>query len=257
MDSLIGTLRLLAEEPSFAVAQALTGLAGASSLFLVSAGLTIVFGVTRVVNFAHGSFFMVGAYVAVSAITLVGFWPGMLVAALAVGALGWRWRWASSGASTARRSCSSCSPPSARSSSSRTPPCGCGGRRTGWARAPGLRGAVDVLGQPVPLYDLFLIAVGPLVLALLWLVFRRTRWGVLVRAATADREMTAALGVDQKRLFTGVFALGALLAGLGGALQVPREAANLHMDLNVIAEAFVVVVVGGMGSIVGAYRPRS
>ncbi len=259
LDNLIQTLRLLAEEPSFAVAQALTGLAGASSLFLVSAGLTIVFGVTRIVNFAHGSFFMVGAYVAVSAIGLlgggaVGFWVGVGLAALAVGALGvaveftilrriyrapelfqllatfglvlvvqdatlWLW----------------------------------GPEELLGPRAPGLGGAVDILGQPIPQYDLFLIAFGPVVLGLLWLAFRRTRWGILVRAATADREMTAALGVDQRRLFTGVFALGALLAGLGGALQVPRETANLHMDLNVIAEAFVVVVVGGMGSIVGAY----
>lgn len=254
MDNLIGTLGLLWAEPSFALAQALTGLAGASSLFLVAAGLSIVFGVTRVVNFAHGSFFMVGAYVAVTAIERLGFWPGVVAAALSVGLLGvvvevlvlrrvypapelfqllatfglvlviqdatlWLW----------------------------------GPEDILGPRAPGLGGAVEVLGQPVPQYDLFLIAVGPIVLGLLWLLFRRTRWGILVRAATADREMTAALGVDQRRLFTGVFALGALLAGLGGALQVPREAANLHMDLNVVAEAFVVVVVGGMGSIVGAY----
>ncbi|MGE0718095.1 MAG: ABC transporter permease [Alphaproteobacteria bacterium] len=254
MDAALATLRALAAEPSFAAAQALTGLAGASSLFLVSAGLSIVFGVTRVVNFAHGSFFMVGAYLAVTAMASLGFWTGVIVAALGVGLLGlvaevvvlrrlyaapelfqllatfglvlviqdaalWLW----------------------------------GPEDIMGPRAPGLRGAVDILGQPVPAYDLFLIAVGPAVLGLLWLAFRHTRWGVLVRAATADREMTAALGVDEKRLFTGVFALGALLAGLGGALQVPREAANLHMDLAVIAEAFVVVVVGGMGSIVGAY----
>jgi branched-chain amino acid transport system permease protein len=94
---------------------------------------------------------------------------------------------------------------------------------------------------------------GPVVLAALWLLFRRTRWGVLVRAATQDREMVAALGVSQAWLFSGVFFLGSLLAGLGGALQVPREAASLHMDLAVIAEAFVVVVVGGLGSVAGAY----
>ena len=84
-------------------------------------------------------------------------------------------------------------------------------------------------------------------------MFTRTRFGRLVRAATEDREMLGALGVNQAVLFTAVFALGALLAGLGGALQVAREPANLGMDLTVIGDAFVVVVVGGMGSIVGAY----
>jgi branched-chain amino acid transport system permease protein len=91
------------------------------------------------------------------------------------------------------------------------------------------------------------------VLGALWLVFNRTRWGTLVRAATLDREMVGALGVNQRLLFTSVFFLGSCLAGLGGALQLPREAVNLHMDLAIIVEAFVVVVVGGLGSIAGAY----
>ncbi|RZJ56590.1 MAG: ABC transporter permease, partial [Acidovorax sp.] len=120
-------------------------------------------------------------------------------------------------------------------------------------RAPGLSGSVDILGRQFPSYDLFLIVVGPVVLGLLWLLLTRTRWGTLVRAATQDREMVSALGVNQAWLFTAVFALGALLAGLGGALQLPREPATLEMDLNTIGAAFVVVVVGGMGSIPGAY----
>ena len=94
---------------------------------------------------------------------------------------------------------------------------------------------------------------GPIVLGALWLLFNRTRWGTLVRAATLDREMVGALGVNQRMLFTSVFFLGSCLAGLGGALQLPREAVNLHMDLSIIAEAFVVVVVGGLGSVTGAY----
>ena len=120
-------------------------------------------------------------------------------------------------------------------------------------RAPGLGGAVEILGRQFPTYDLFLIVVGPLVLALIWLLLTRTRFGTLVRAATQDREMVSALGVNQAWLFTAVFALGALLAGLGGALQLPREPATLEMDLNTIGAAFVVVVVGGMGSLPGAY----
>ncbi|WP_456307302.1 ABC transporter permease [Paeniroseomonas aquatica] len=119
-------------------------------------------------------------------------------------------------------------------------------------RAPGLRGSTEILGLRFPLYELFLIGVGPVVLGLLWLLFHRTRWGTLVRAATQDREMVGALGVNQRMLFTSVFFLGSLLAGLGGALQLPRESVNLHMDLSIITEAFVVVVVGGLGSLSGA-----
>jgi branched-chain amino acid transport system permease protein len=120
-------------------------------------------------------------------------------------------------------------------------------------RAPGLRGSVEILGRRFPSYDVFLIVVGPVVLGLLHLVLTRTRWGTLVRAATQDREMVGALGVDQAKLFTAVFALGAGLAGLGGALQIAREPANLAMDLSALGDAFVVVVVGGMGSIPGAF----
>jgi len=240
------------------VVQLLNGLAGASSLFLVSAGLSLIFGVTRIVNFAHGSFFMVGIYVAYTLVTrfadTIGFWPSLVCAALIVGVLGalveitlmrriyrapelfqllatfalvlvfkdavlWLW----------------------------------GPEELLGPRAPGLKGAVQILGRSFPAYDLFLIVVGPVLLGLLWLLLTRTRWGTFIRAATQDREMVAALGVNQAWLFTSVFALGALLAGLGGALQLPREPASLEMDLNTIGAAFVVVVVGGMGSIPGAF----
>ena len=240
------------------VLQLLNGLAGASSLFLVAAGLSLIFGVTRIVNFAHGSFFMVGIYVAYSLVARlgasIGFWPSLLLAALAVAALGalvemlllrriyrapelfqllatfalglvikdgvlWFW----------------------------------GPEELLGPRAPGLTGSVSILGRQFPSYDLFLIVAGPVVLSLLWLLLTKTRWGTLVRAATQDRDMVSALGVNQAWLFTAVFALGAFLAGLGGALQLPREPANLEMDLNIIGAAFVVVVVGGMGSIPGAY----
>ena len=238
--------------------QLLNGLAGASSLFLVGAGLSLIFGVTRIVNFAHGSFYMLGIYVAYTLTDRLGasgwFWPSLLLAALAVGVIGaavemlvlrriyrapelfqllatfalmlvikdaalWLW----------------------------------GPEDLLGPRAPGLAGAVDILGRRYPTYDMFLIVVGPIVLALLWLLLTKTRWGTLVRAATQDREMVGALGIDQAWLFTAVFALGTMLAGLGGALQLPREPANLGLDLTTIGDAFVVVVVGGMGSIPGAY----
>jgi branched-chain amino acid transport system permease protein len=110
-----------------------------------------------------------------------------------------------------------------------------------------------VLGRAVPEYDLLLLVVGPLVLVALTLLVSRTRFGMLVRAASENRVLAAALGVDERTLFTVVFALGSFLAGLAGALTLPREPANLGMDLGVIADAFVVTVLGGLGSIPGAF----
>jgi branched-chain amino acid transport system permease protein len=120
-------------------------------------------------------------------------------------------------------------------------------------RAPGAESSFEILGHYIPQYDFVLIVLAPLILLLVWVLLHRTRWGILVRAATEDREMAAALGVDQRRLYTLVFFVGSFLAGLGGAVQLPKGGADLLMDMNVIAAAFVVVVVGGMGSLPGAY----
>lgn len=239
--------------------QLLNGLASASALFLVAAGLSLIFGVTRIVNFAHGSFYMLGVYLAYSATqawgdSIAGYWLAVLAVAVATGVLGalveivilrrtyrsallfqllatfalvlivrdvtlWTW----------------------------------GPQDLLGMRAPGLEGAVTVLGRRFPVYDLVLIALGPVVLGILWWLLHRTRWGTLIRAATQDREMLSALGVNQAWLFTSAFALGCFLAGLGGALQGPRVPANLALDLEVLASVFVVVVVGGLGSIPGAF----
>ncbi|HYF07151.1 MAG TPA: ABC transporter permease [Acetobacteraceae bacterium] len=244
--------------------QALNGLASASSLFLVASGLTVIFGVTRVVNFAHGSLYMLGAYLAWTLVTqevlgprstTLGFWGGIVAAALIVGAIG-----AAMEVLILRRVYH------APELFQLLATFGVvlivqdvalaiwGPQDLLGPRAPlPLRGATEIFGIRFPRYELFLIVVGPVVLGLLWLLFHRTRFGTLVRAATQDREMVGALGVNQRLLFTGVFALGSLLAGLGGALQLPRESVNLHMDLAIIAEAFVVVVVGGLGSLPGAF----
>ncbi|MEM7695753.1 MAG: ABC transporter permease [Pseudomonadota bacterium] len=244
---------------SFYFAQFLTGLANASSLFLIASGLSIIFGVTRVVNFAHGSLYMLGAYLAYTLITaldfgIFGFWGSVLAAAAIVAVIG-----AAMEILVLRRIY-------------RSPELFqlvatfaivlivqdavlaiWGAEDLLGPRAPGLDRAVRIFGEPIPEYDLALIVIGPVVLALIWLLFNKTRWGVLVRAATQDREMVGALGVNQRLLFTSTFMLGAFLAGLGGALQVPREAVSLLMDLSIIGEAFVVVVIGGMGSVTGAF----
>ena len=238
--------------------QLLNGLAAASSLFLVSAGLSLIFGVTRIVNFAHGSLYMLGLYIAYSLIealgrTPLGFWSAVVLSALAVGLVG-----IAIEVVVLRRIY-------------RAPELfqllatfaivlvikdaalfAWGPEDLVGPRAPGLGAAVEILGKRIPVYDLLLIAIGPLVLAAMHLLLTRTRWGALVRAATQDREMVGALGVDQAKLFTSVFFVGSVLAGLGGALQIPREPANLDLDLSVIADAFVVTVVGGLGSLPGA-----
>jgi branched-chain amino acid transport system permease protein len=241
---------------------ALSGLSHAATLFLIASGLSIIFGVTRIVNFAHGSFYMLGAYMAYSfGQTLaahlgepLGFWGGIVLAAIAVGLVGMFMEvvllrriyhapelfqlLATFGVVLVVQDAA----------------LAIWGREDLFAgRAPGLKGTVEILGERFPQYHLFLIFLGPVVLGLLWLLFHRTRWGVLVRAATQDREMAGALGVNQRWLFTSVVFLGSTLAGLGGALQIPKEAVNLQMDIHIIAEAFVVVVIGGMGSVTGAF----
>ncbi len=239
--------------------QTLNGLASASTLFLVAVGLSLIFGVTRIVNFAHGSLYMLGLYVAYSLIerlgvTPAGFWGGVLGAAAAVAVVG-----ALVEILILRRIYHAPELFQLLATFALTLVIkdavlwGWGAEDLLGPRAPGLRGSVELFGKPFPQYDLALIAIGPLVLGALWLLLNRTRWGTLVRAATQDREMVGALGVNQKWLFTGVFALGAALAGLGGALQIPREPAQLFLDLTAISDAFVVVVVGGLGSIPGAF----
>ena len=239
--------------------QLLTGLSAASSLFLVAAGLTVIFGVTRVVNFSHGSLCMLGAFIGWSILTRLPRDPawfvlGILAAAAATGLIGMALEML-----LLRRIY-------------RAPELFqllatfgvvlmvqdialhvWGPNDLSLPRPHWLRAAIYIGDARFPVFDLALIGLGPLVLLLLWLLFTRTRWGTLVRAATLDREMVAALGVDQRWLFTSVFALGAALAGLGGALSLPSGSANLGIDLAVITDAFVVVVVGGLGSLPGAY----
>jgi branched-chain amino acid transport system permease protein len=238
--------------------QALNGLAAASSLFMVAAGLSLIFGVTRIINIAHGSFYMLGLYLAYSCATAlagaVGFWGGIATAALVVSALG-----AAIEILLLRRLYQSPELFQLLATFALVLVINDATQYL-WGpedllgpRAPGLRGSIEILGRNFPSYDLLLIFIGPAVLLLLHLMLARTRFGRLIRAATQDREMVGALGVNQALLFTVVFALGALLAGFGGALQVAREPANLSLDLTVISDAFVVVVVGGMGSITGAY----
>jgi branched-chain amino acid transport system permease protein len=239
--------------------QLLNGLAGASTLFLLSVGLSLIFGVTRIVNFAHGSLYMLGIYTAYSLVarigdTVFGFWACMLLAALVVGVVGVIVEFVLLRRIYQAPELFQLLATFALVLIVRDATLAIWGPEDLLGpRAPGLTGSIAILNRQFPQYDLVLIFIGPAVLGLLWWMLARTRLGVLIRAATQDREMVGALGVNQAALFTAVFGLGALLAGLGGALQLPREPANLGLDLVGIGDAFVVVVVGGMGSIPGAY----
>lgn len=241
------------------LSQMLNGLVDASGLFLVAAGLSLIFGVTRVVNFAHGSLYMLGIYLAYTVMrglgpSAFGFWGGVVLAALAVGVLGALVEMVILRRIYHAPELFQLLATFALVLIIKDATLYLWGPNDLFApRAPHLGGSVGLMGRRFPAYDLVLIACGPLVLCGLWWVLRRTRWGTLIRAATQDREMVAALGVNQAWLFTSVFALGSFLAGLGGALEAPRIPANLSLDLETISSAFVVVVVGGMGSIPGAF----
>lgn len=240
------------------VAQLLTGLANAATLFLVASGLSLIFGVTRIVNFAHGSLYMLGAYIGITLMDVLpgafGFWGAIILSGLLSGLIGivieilvlrpvYRapelfQLVATFGVILVIQDLALMT---------------WGPEDLLGPRAPGLKSVVRILGEPVPQYDLALIAITPFILLALWWLIAKTRLGILVRAATQDREMVGALGVNQSWLFTGVFFLGSALAGLGGAIQLPKGGADLMMDLNIISAVFVVVVIGGMGSIPGAF----
>ena len=243
--------------------QLLGGLSHATTLFLMASGLTLIFGVTRIVNFAHGSFFMLGALVAAHAVT--GWWPGladtalgyagaMLLGALLASALGALAEWwllrrmrqaselyqlvATFGLTLALHDAMLWV---------------FGPQEVFAPRFPGLKGAVAVGEAYFPTWQLFTLALGPLVWLVLHLLLTRTAWGHQVKAATQDRDMLDALGVNPAPLMLSVVMLGCGLAGLAGALQLPREPAHLQMDMAMVVETFVVVVTGGLGSVGGAF----
>jgi branched-chain amino acid transport system permease protein len=235
------------------------GLTTAMFLFLIASGLSLVFGVMRVINFAHGSFYMLGAYLAWQAVQWLhpsggGFWAAAILAALGIGILGAviervffrslygreelyqllftyalvlilgdaaKFLWGTDQLSVS------------------TP--------------PALAGSVRIFGTTQPLYTMFIIAIGPAIAFTLWLLLNRTGAGRMVRAAQMDREMLDALGANVAVIYTAMFALSAFLAGLSGALVTPIQSIVPGMDVLIIVQAFIVVVIGGMGSLWGTF----
>jgi branched-chain amino acid transport system permease protein len=246
-------------DPSFLFSQFLGGLTAAMFLFLIASGLSLIFGVMRVLNFAHGSFYMLGAYLAWQVVHWLApgserFWPAALAAALGIALLGAiverllmrflydreelyqllftyalvlilgdaaKFVW--------------------------------GTQQLSVSRPPILAGGFDIFGTLVPAYNLFIMLVGPLIAVLVWLMLTRTTMGRMIRAAALDREMLGALGANVGWLYTGMFALASFLAGLSGALVTPIQSIVPGMDVEIIVQAFIVVVIGGLGSFWGTF----
>ena len=209
--------------PADLFAQALNGLAYGVLLFLLSVGLTLIFGMLDVVNLAHGSFYMLGAYAGLSLIAATGnFWVALLAAPVAVGLIG----------AVIERSC-------LRPLYRRGPLDQVlltfgfiylfedlvkwiwGGRIRSIPPPDLFAGSVTVLGATIPSYRLFVIVFGLVMALLLWLLIERTRLGAIIRAGVFDAEMTAGLGINIQRVFTAVFAFGAALGGLSGVIAGP------------------------------------
>ncbi|HXJ83639.1 MAG TPA: branched-chain amino acid ABC transporter permease [Candidatus Methylomirabilis sp.] len=234
--------------------QALNGLSYGVLLFLLSVGLTLIFGMLDVVNLAHGSFYMLGAYVGLSLIAATGsFWLALVVAPMVVGGIG----------ALVERSC--------LRPLYRRPPLDqvlltfgfiylfedlvkwiWGGRIRSIPSPDLFSGSVTIFQATVPSYRVFVIAFGLAMAVVLWLVIERTRLGAIVRAGVFDAEMTAGMGINIDRVFTGVFAGGAALAGLSGVIAGPIQSAYPPMGASILIPALIVVVVGGLGSLKGS-----
>ena len=246
-------------EPAFLFGQFLGGLTAGMFLFTIAAGLSLIFGVLRVLNFAHGSFYMFGAYLSWQVMSWLGpgteyFWLAALAAALGVTVLGvaieylllrhlykreelyqllFTYALVLILADAAKILW--------------------GTGQLSVSRPPSLSGSMTIFGTIVPHYNLFIMLLGPAIALALWLLMHRTRVGRLIRAAVMDREMLGALGANVGSLYTIMFAIGAFLAGLGGALVTPVKSIVPGMDVEVIVEVFIVVVIGGLGSLWGTF----
>lgn len=234
----------------------LNGLAIGSLLFILAVGLSLVFGMMDVLNLAHGALFLVGAYTAWQVAGAVPSWGGFLAALAVAGVVG----------ALAGGGLSLLTEPLARRSHLDQALLTLGVALVtaellytvfdndvhSVGAPPGLDGSVSIGSGTYPVYRLALIGVGLVLAAVLLLAVERTRFGALVRATVADRDMVTALGVDTRRTKAAVFALGSALAAVAGVLGGPVYGARPGLDATVLILALVVVVIGGLGSIGGA-----
>ncbi|MEJ2520089.1 MAG: branched-chain amino acid ABC transporter permease [Desulfuromonadales bacterium] len=238
------------------IEQVLNGLQLGVTLFLMSAGLTLVFGIMQVINLAHGSFYMIGAYVAATVTSRTGsFLLGLLAALPAAAMAGMIVE-----AVVLRRLYKKDHVDQVLATFGLIMFCN-ELTRIIWGRQPlfmdvptWLSGSVEFIpGIPYPTYRLAVIAVGALVALFLYVLFAYTRIGMQIRAGASNREMAGALGINIKMLYTLVFGLGTLLAGLAGVMAGPILAVEAGMGESILILTFVVIVIGGIGSVRGAF----
>ncbi|WP_244913977.1 branched-chain amino acid ABC transporter permease, partial [Methylobacterium frigidaeris] len=234
--------------------QVVTGVALGAIYVLVGIGLSLIFGLMNVVNFAHGAFFMMGAYVGVFLYGYTGsFWLSLVAAPLAMGLLGLAVERVLVRPLYGRGiddpllltfGLSYVMIEAVRIAFGLT--------GLPFGAPPELRGAVDLGIGYFPLYRLFLIVFAGIVVGALWLFIERTSFGLVIRAGARDPQIVQVLGIRISRVWLAIFGLGCALAGLAGILAAPLQGVTPEMGIPVLAEAFVVTVVGGMGSLAGA-----
>jgi len=237
------------------VEQMLNGLQLGIFLFLVAAGLTLIFGIMGLINLAHGSLYMIGAYVAATVTHLTGSFSVGLIAALPAAALaGVVIEFVVMRRLYDRDHLDQVLATFGLILFINEAVTMIWGRTPLFLNVPeALKGSVEIIpGVPYPLYRIAIIAAGVLVALILWLVIARTRAGMLIRAGSTNREMVAALGVDIALLYTALFAAGAVFAGFAGAMAGPLVSVQVGMGEQILILAFVVIVIGGIGSVRGA-----
>ena len=249
-------LATLLDQPSFAFIQVLNSVSQGMNLFIIASGLSLIFGVLRVINFAHGAFYMFGAYILYSVAESfgLGFWTGVAAAGAGLAILAivierglFRYIYDKEHLMQLLLTFAVVLILSDLAKMI------WGTDQYSVSYPDGFEGALNLGITRYPTYRLLLILVGPVILVGLMLFTARTRWGRLTRAATQDREMLGALGVNVPVIYTGVFILGSALAGIGGALAAPFSSPTPGMDATIIVDCFVIVIVGGLGSIVGSF----
>ncbi len=238
----------------FLVTQCLNALSQAALLFFLGCGLTLIFGIMRIVNFAHGAFFMLGAYVGWSAVHWTGnFWVALVAAPILVGGFG-----AAFELGILRRLYGRDGHAFLMVTFGLTLVMGEAIRLLWGVEAlqvqmpVSLSDIVFILDEPFPIYRLFLAGSGVVVAIVIWQFLERTRLGLLIRATSQNAEMVHALGTDVRLVRSAVFGIGCGLAGIGGVFAAPMVTASLGMAPNAVIDTFVIVIIGGMGSFLGS-----
>jgi branched-chain amino acid transport system permease protein len=238
----------------FLVTQCLNALSQAALLFFLGVGLTLIFGIMRIVNFAHGSFYMVGAFIGYSVARATGsFWIGLVLSPVIAGTIGTVFE-----IGLLRRLYRRDASAFLMVTFGLTLVLGeivrllWGVQGLQLQLPAALAGIVFLFDEPFPVYRLFLIGAGAVVAIAIWQFLEHTRLGLLIRATSQNAEMVHALGVDVNLVRSGIFGIGCGLAALGGVLAAPLVTASLSMAANAIVDAFVIVIIGGMGSFPGS-----